>query len=316
MKMENQNSIHSNTLDTGYCNRYPESDTNCQIYQYKLERPVICTLSFRDFVTGGDPHAMIVPIKCGSRRKLTQGGFIKLHEGYSLLDRQVFRGKRIAYELATQEEFENAQNLVKIKIFFKGFPATATEEDIGNFFSWYGPIEDFFVIGLLPIGHMLKVVQGYFSFKSNADAQNLLKDLTPIYYQGYRIFCDNFNPQKLKDHGNSTNQAFKSWPNSQGLLEDSRNTRFFKKEQKFRPSAVAGIKAGQSIHHSEKSLSKAKVKEFTSQIFFNNGVERPYLKNLGKVKSNSIGYANIRFNIYKPVVFIPSPDRRQPEYDF
>lgn len=271
-------------------------------FRYRLDRPILCTLNFRDFVTGGDPRAKIVPIKCGDGRKFTQTGVFTASTSWSLAGKGTYKHLKILYEPATKEDLQSAQKSAKIKIYYKGFPLSADYSDIYDFFEWYGPLEYLYMMGLPKNGKPLRSVQGYLIFTNNTDANRLLQNPDWLNYQGHQIFCEIFKPNKKKGKGanlkeddsqrlvyqrNAQKLSLNTWPFSQRKDESMGNSPSWNIDSRDKLGRQA--KDSCSSHVQDNDLK--------SQEVFKEGMKRPYLQSLDKVKSNSKDNLNIRFNI-------------------
>lgn len=277
-----------------------------QYFRYRLDRPVMCTLGFRNFVTADDPLAKIVPIKCGDGQRFTQTGIFTATPGRAFQGRDRFGDRWIVYENATEDDFKMAQQTARIKIYYRGFPFSVSHSEIHDFFAWYGAVEYVYMMGTPKTGKTLRSAQGYIIFTKNSDAQKFLDTSKELSYHGCRISCDVFQPKKNKAKKVEGNQKLAGRkgatenPLNHKLNFDSYQTRVEPSSDAYWASSISGTRERRRCQKKVDKLSEAKDNACMPQVFFKTGRERPYLKNLGEIKSNSDGNVNIRFNICAP----------------
>ena len=168
-------------------------------YKYKLSKPVICTLNFRNYLKQGVLDAKIVPLKCGETKKYTQEGIIRVPEFFDPYKSSMFLKVKVAYFPASNEDFERTISQAKIKVYFRGFPLRSTGEEIKNYFSAFGQVEHAYLMqptkGQFTVR---KSEQGYIIFASNDSAHSVLNLKGKLYYKGSKLFCDVYEYQKKK----------------------------------------------------------------------------------------------------------------------
>lgn len=266
-----------------------------EYFGYRLSRPVICTLSFRDFITQKDQNARVAPVKGGDGQKFTQEGVLKVPKGFDPSTCIRFRKAKISYFKATLEDFNRVLQKARIKVFFRGFPLGTPTEEIRKFFSHFGRVEYLYLMASSKSGVVQTFIQGYFIYSSNEEAEYFLSQKKVHVFRGSRICCQVYIGNKKKKR----NQENKLSNTEGSPFEDSASVAH--SSSLFDPSSKGQKRFGGIGDHPTKTKIEEVQVKHDSLIKINSEFShrRPYLRNLDLVKTNSKESANIRFNICK-----------------
>lgn len=264
-----------------------------EYFGYRLSRPVICTLSFRDFITQKDQTARVAPIKGGEGQKFTQEGVLKVPRGFDPFACIRFRKSKVSYFTATLEDFNRVLQKARIKVFFRGFPLGTPTEEIRKFFSQFGRVEYLYLMASSKSGAVQTFIQGYFIYSSNEEAEFFLSQKKFHVFRGSRICCQVYIGNKKKKRNQENKMS-----NTEGSpFEDSASVAH--SASILDPSSKGKKRFGGIGDHPNKAKMEVAQVTHDSLLKINPEIKyrRPYLRNLDLVKINSKEQNNIRFNI-------------------
>ena len=269
------------------------SEEMFEYFGYKLSRPVICTLSFRDFITQKEQSARVAPIKGGDGQKFTQEGVLKVPRGLNPFTSIRFRKAKISYFPATQQDFDRVLKKARLKVFYRGFPLGTPTEEIRNFFSHFGRVEYLYLMASSKSGAVQTFIQGYFIYSSNEEAEYFLSQKKAHIFRGSRICCQVYigNKKKKRNVENKLSNTEAS------PFEDSASVAH--SSSQIDPSSKGKQRFGGIGDHPTNRKFGGNQFSMDRELDVNSEMRqrRPYLRNLDLVKTNSKQHQNIRFNI-------------------
>lgn len=280
------------------------STSSCVVYfAYRTSKPVICTLGFRDFITQKDPIARVAPVKSGEGHKFTSEGVLRAPFGFNPFINQKFRKIKIQYTPSSEAEFLQVQQEARIKVFFRGFPLGTKTEEIKRFFSDFGIVEYIYIMASSKQGRNQNFLQGYIVFSSNHEAEIFLAQKMLHFFRGIKICCQVYIGNKKK----KMNSEYKQ-PNPpmytgefQGAISPTNKNPYhsWHQEMNYQSFGEFGVKS-LDLKIPQVSYGGTNFGTAVELKGSNQRSQRPFLKNLDLVKTNSKENLNIRFNICRP----------------
>lgn len=275
--------------------RHPGEQEAFTYFRYKLSRPVICTINFRDSLTQKVPSARVAPIKIGEGNKFTQEGVMKVPRGFNPFITSRFRQALIEYSQSTQRSFKEVTQLARIKVFFKGFPFGTSVEAIKQYFSTFGKIEYLYIMTPSKTRGRSPVMQGYFIFGSNDETIHFLENKPSLYFGWSFIQVEIYQGAKKKRNLSGRRHTYYGFAAESAFLEGKALISLRDQDRSIPNNFYLKKTSGQtSLDYGESQA----VEVLSPSVAFDQVKQaRPYMVNVGLVKLNTTKQANLRFNL-------------------
>ncbi len=263
------------------------SNPNGQIFlKYILEDQVLCSQEFRQALITRMNCLSMTPIKCGQGRRYTKSGVLEI-DGKNMVQIPKMvevNGVVVKLEPISFDMFEKLKQKEAVKIFFKGFPISATKSDVQAIFEQFGNIQYSYFMVESKQG-IANNKLGYIIYSDREAVERLLINKTPLFFGNNRIIYAEYQPnRKVTKKGKKTVPVYENKPASNVSV-------IMQKSEVSKPDS--------KMAHGEKPRNKWPVGQVSNdgyQAYF----KRPFLKVSDEVRQNTVSNMNIRFNVYIP----------------
>lgn len=265
---------------------------------FRLSRAVDCNASLRECIKSlTHPKAQIVPERSGYKGRSTQRGIIRWPNASSeptqITDR--FKGVQLNISSITQREFNQIKQATNRKVYFRGFPLDAIEDEVNDLFSQFGTIEFIYFMNESKAGKRTNR-QGYLIFEHRQSLENLLQSCSVFWCRGKKIHFEEYNTGNEK-----VDSGTKNIPHPE------------------LPPQIQKSKEGLSLQHRDKPYKQNH--PFSHEIFNVQGptnastlYSQEYRANIGNVHLNLLDPNNIRINLLAPSSLIPRHLPKRPPW--
>lgn len=179
---------------------------------YRAESPAKCDLSFRKFITTSVFNgAILIPVRSGQGRKLTSEGVVKIAANSAMPTTTCYMDTVLFWTPISEFIFERYRKESATKIYFRGFPLEASQAQIVNLFSEFGPLQYLYI--MCDSSYKKRTNrQGYVIFESRASVDRLFSQKATLNFYGFQIYFEEY-----KSKNASLMQGFLAQASSQAL---------------------------------------------------------------------------------------------------
>lgn len=163
---------------------------------YHSQRPIPYDSSFRRFVTTTlFDRAILVPVRSGSGRKLTVEGVVRVAYGHEIPCKTQYLESVLHWSAISSDDFEYFRKSSATKVYFRGFPLQANQDEVTSVFSKFGPIQYVYVMNDSP--HKKRPnKQGYIIYEQRHSVERLLDLEYPLSFKGSPIHFEEYKSKK------------------------------------------------------------------------------------------------------------------------
>ena len=259
------------------------SPTTYLYAKYRISKAVECNTALRDFLKAKTHQkAQIVPTRVGRKGKYTEEGAIRCFhlDSKPMPVSSRYRGATISICSISEDEFMCIKLTSNRKIYFRGFPLDAVENDVIDMFYQFGSIEFVYFMKESKSGKRTNR-QGYFIYEDHESLKYLLASGHNFWCRGKKIHYEEYNTTKENYNSNFRPTIFTGHPES--LHSPRINALEF------------GASTPQKAHmvYSETFEESPEPNEVTLY-------SHRYKDTIPLVRFNSLDVLNIRINIVRP----------------
>lgn len=159
---------------------------------YQADRPIKYDISFRGFLTTAIfEKAILVPVRTGPGRKLTSEGVVKVSANQQIPQNCHFQECVLKWTLIDQATFEKYKDASATKVYYRGFPLEATQDEVAATFIKFGPLQ--YVYIMCDSAQKKRTNrQGYIIYESRDSIERLFAIKKPLTFKGCRIHFEEY----------------------------------------------------------------------------------------------------------------------------
>lgn len=258
-------------------------------FRYELAKQVECSTTLRDHIKARTHYrAHVLPIREGFKGKFTKHGVVRCSyfPSKNYHDKcQYFGIEMIIYPIA-EEEFHKTKKSTNRKVYFRGFPLDATEDEVINLFCQFGEIEFVYFMKESKSNKRTNR-QGYFIYKDHDQMAALLESGMAFRCRNKKVHYEEFSQQK---NISDSSKPMKESMNLQG-----------KHEYISEGLKTYSEKDASNVERNGPDLDLERQRTTSNQLCSAMYSSR-YTDCLSNVQTNSRDILNIRINILKPTL--------------
>lgn len=302
---------HSRGLFTSAFNS--EDHVGCYYLHYQADRPMKYDIAFRRFIISTilNDGAHLVPVRFGPGRKLTSEGVVKVLGTCIVPTTCKYQESVIEWTQIPLPVYEKYRIAAATKVYFRGFPLDASQQDVANTFRVFGNLQYVYLM-CDSVNKTRSNKQGYVIFEYRDSVERLFSINQPLYFKGFPIHYEEYKSKKPNLMKNEQNPV-----NNWHSLENHENPAYFHykgsylfeatptscsdpKRSLFGPLGKNGANPGlqkyfyneQDVYNYSELPTKAEV--VTSPKF--QSLLKPILRFKSYIESNTSKIENVRFN--------------------
>ena len=284
----------------------------CYYLHYQADRPMKYDIAFRRFIISTTLHdrAHLVPVRFGPGRKFTSEGVVKVLGTCIVPTACKYQGSFLKWTLIPLPVYEKYRVSAATKVYFRGFPLDASQQDVANTFRIFGSLQ--YVYLMCDSANKTRSnKQGYIIFEYRDSVERLLSIGQALSFKGFPIYFEEYKSKKSSQAKND--QSGLDILQSIDMYQNP-NCRHTKESYTINSPPIFGLKpsyftfgaAGREMQPglTNQSYNDQKVYNFSGfptrdeeiSSFKPQSLLKPILRFKPYIESNTANTHNLRFN--------------------
>lgn len=165
-------------------------------FSFKLSQSVMCTQEFRESFNKVLPFETLVPTKMGAGKRFTESGVVHLVDRPMTLSGYSVQGVNVDIRPISLAQFDQSKKDSMNKVYFRGFPETATKADVMTTFGEFGQVQYVYFMCESKAAKQQTQKMGYVIFETRASVEHLLQSRAGLKFQKCKITVEEYKPNK------------------------------------------------------------------------------------------------------------------------